>query len=205
MSPRSSQQFCLILEPESDVRPKVAVVDAESVGSQQARFIRLSNDRVVSLCADRRGLRLARSARSRTRSAARFETARYEQKPVLLLMSLQECPVRVNGLPAGPVNVLRSGDVVEVDRHSLHVALWSYPYVGPAASAQIGVPCGYCRVAIVAKMRVYVCPQCQQVLHFQDETVPRDVRLECAKLASVCPDCQSPIMFTGGLDHVPEV
>jgi hypothetical protein len=135
-----------------------------------------------------------------------FESVQVGIQHHLLMMVKRGHQVTINMLRAAPVNILNVGDIVEFAGRQLHVSLLNRPYIGPPTEAQIGRPCGYCQVPIEDQpdMRVYECPSCQLPMHFQDETVSADVRLECARLASACRHCQTAIVMREGFTYVPK-
>jgi hypothetical protein len=114
--------------------------------------------------------------------------------------------LKINGLPASPVELLAPGDQIQFGQQVLHVTLYQLPDIGPAGEELAGKECNYCRLALRAETMVYRC-RCGAVLHWEaGEADPsnRDT-LQCAQNVSGCPTCERPVYLQEGYDYVPSV
>ncbi|MGB6042631.1 MAG: hypothetical protein WBF93_05690 [Pirellulales bacterium] len=192
---KSTQQYCLFPENDSEVQLALeaspqgpeyfALPDLERLAVNEGQLMRTNNGAAAIL----------------------LETIRNKTGAKLLMATDTDLRVTVNGLQANRINILKTGDVVGIDEHVLHVSLLNRPYSGPPAEDQLGVPCGYCRLPIAddANMRIYVCPTCRQPTHDHGEDVPGEDRLECTKMSGRCGHCDAEIVHSEGLTHVPEL
>jgi hypothetical protein len=137
-------------------------------------------------------------------------------EPVLvrneLLLALtvagQEVGVRVGGIAAGPVRLLRPGESIDFapDGPVVHVALFARPYVGPALEEHVGRECPVCLTTIEPLTRVLVCARCQAVLHEGGESgVRAGETLECARMSPACPVCSRELIREEGYLDVSEI
>ena len=117
-------------------------------------------------------------------------------------------PMRVNGVLAGPVQLLRTADVIEFphDGPVAHVTLFTRPYCGAARAEHVGRECPVCLTPIGPGVPVSVCAHCQSVMHEWDESASKPGEsLECARMSPHCPVCSRPLVRKEGYVYVPEV
>lgn len=132
-----------------------------------------------------------------------FEIVRAGSRPLVLLRRPAGSSIRVNGLPAPALTLLRLRDEVRIgERAALHLTAWRSPRLGPAPEEQAGDKCPVCRSKL-GKSRAYQCP-CGHFLHLMGDEVPEADRLECARLASRCPACEEEIRLKAGYLYEPE-
>src|SRR6185295_8135798 len=116
--------------------------------------------------------RLATSPGARAGTVV-FEKVIVRDEPLLAMTVAENGPrIRVNGLAAGPVQVLRTGDALEFldEGPTLHVTLFARPYCGPAREEHEGRECPVCLARFGAGDQVLVCVHCQAVLHEGSES-----------------------------------
>lgn len=129
----------------------------------------------------------------------------------LLLLERGAVRLRINGVPACPVSVLRSGDIVDLGRRVvLHVSVLSRPYVGPPREAEVGRTCPVCLAPIApateeVECLVYACPACGVPCHLKARIASCGELLECVRASSSCPSCGGPILDRESHDAVPEL
>jgi hypothetical protein len=129
----------------------------------------------------------------------------------LLLLVCGSVRPRINGLPACPVSVLRSGDTVDLGHKVvLHVSVRSRPYIGPPRDGEVGRTCPVCLASIdpasdEAECVVYVCPACGVPCHLKARIASCGEILECVRASSSCPSCGGPIVDRESHDVVPEL
>lgn len=191
----ASQKFCLILDPETQLDIPVQVAE------NGLRFVELDEDRPFAYQA--RQLKHT----STDDGAVHFKTITVNGTLRKLFFERidSQLRVRVNGSRVARWTLLHSGDVLDLDDLTFHVSLLNQPYIGPPEPSHVGRKCGYCRVKIEDsdEMRIYACPKCGFPTHFQDDHVPPETRLECAKASSQCGHCQADIIASEGFTHVP--
>ena len=127
--------------------------------------------------------------------------------PCLLLLSLGERQIRLNGEVAPSVTLLVDRDEVQFDKHGeflVHVAVFNQVYIGPPPAREVGRDCRFCRTAFLPDSRVYVCHSCGKAIHLEADEKPEKERLLCATLCSVCPTCENPILTTSGYRSLPD-
>ena len=154
-----------------------------------------------------------RLTRRKPRSSAAtiiFEPVRVHNQLQLLMLHDQGgfdtagVRVRHNGQRALPVTLLSLRDELHIDGHDYFVSARRGDSIGRPEDRHVGTQCPFCRVVIQADTRVWSC-SCGAALHHEDERWPQEQRLECATLASVCPNCQGDIEFGQGLEWEPEL
>lgn len=135
--------------------------------------------------------------------------------PVLVLTAPPSHKVFVNGAEIGSTHALEVGDVVSCDGAEvrLHVSLRHRPHVGAPREEHIGRECAVCLTPVEADTaerpsRVLVCASCEAVMHDEarltDDAADGDV-LECARVVTSCPVCNSKLVRTEGFSYVPEL
>lgn len=136
--------------------------------------------------------------------ASVLEPIRHEYHPYLVMLPADG--IRVNGLPAPPVTILRPGDQIRTgDEWLLHVSLLTGPRIGPPSEEQIGEECPYCRLKIAADRTVAACPHCGTVYHCEgEERQQEEDRLECARLVSECYHCHKPMVLEERYEYIPD-
>ena len=158
----------------------------------------------------RREPRLTRRKPRSSAATITFEPLRVHNQLQLLMLHDQGgvgtagVRVRHNGQRALPVTLLSLRDELHIDGHDYFVSARRGDSVGRPEERHLGTQCPFCRVAIQADTRVWSC-SCGAALHHEDEGWPEEQRLECATLASVCPNCQGDIEFGQGLEWEPEL
>jgi len=131
------------------------------------------------------------------------EIVRDGSRPLVLLRRGAAESVRVNGLPAAELSVLRLRDEVRIGaRDALHLTVWCETRIGPAPEERQGDLCPVCRTPL-AQAPVYQCP-CGLFLHLMGDEVPERDRLECARTRSTCSQCEQEIRLVGGYLYEPE-
>lgn len=134
-----------------------------------------------------------------SQDAVLLEAVRHGCKSYLAAVVAPAVRVRVNGLPAPPICVLRVCDEIDVNSECLlRLALFVRPYLGAPEPEWVGSECPLCTTPIRGDSRVYACPNCVAVMHADGKEVPEAARLECHLLASACPCCQQPIVLEEG-------
>ena len=103
------------------------------------------------------------------------------------------------------MTLLRVKDELRVDGTAVFVSSRRGKSVFPAELRHVGVKCPLCTVAIVENTLLFGCGACGALLHCEDERWPEQERLECARLASTCPNCHQAIDFTCGMEWEPEL
>jgi len=142
-------------------------------------------------------------ARKAGPNASVLEPIRHEYHPYLVM--LPAGGIRLNGLPAPPVAILRPGDQIRTgDAWLLHVSLLTGPQIGPPSEEQVGEECPYCRLKIAAGRTVAACPHCGMVYHCEGEERPEQDRLECARLIAECYHCHKPMVLEERYEYIPE-
>jgi hypothetical protein len=141
----------------------------------------------------------------RAADAALLEPIATRPVPVLMMLRPTEALVLVNGSPPLLVAVIRPGDRLRLaGGHSLRVARYDPPAVGPTPADAVGTPCAVCLAPLAADTVVYVCPVCALAVHCEGpDRGPAGERLECALLGAVCVRCRTPVRPEGGWDHGP--
>ncbi len=135
----------------------------------------------------------------------RLAPVRIAQLQVLLLVPVDGKASRVNGSRVPEIALLKPGDQLSLDpRFQLHVALVRRPYQGTPPQELIGKQCPVCTVPFESQTTIFLCP-CGTGLHDEGDDRPAEVRLECAKLASLCPGCQQPMDRKESISTVPDV
>lgn len=148
--------------------------------------------------------RISRRRSNGNGCALGLEPVRLGNLEGLLFTSPPEGNLRINGIPAPRVGLLLVKDLLQLDGGPpLHVSLYLRPDLGPPRAELIGRPCARCRVNVVAKTQVYVCPACQTVMHAEGDEMDDDERLECFALGD-CPGCGEPVRVDEGLIWTPE-
>ena len=112
--------------------------------------------------------------------------------------------MRLNGQPLPPVAILRVRDRLRVGPRTFHVTAFRAGGAVAPAPAQLGVPCGVCRLPLTQETLVHAC-ECGVLLHLEGEPIPVEERLECALVGDACPSCESALMLEGGHVWLPEV
>lgn len=117
-------------------------------------------------------------------------------RPVLLAVP-GAAAMAVNGAPAAPLTIIRPGDYVwwSDSAESFLLGLRLRPFIGPLPDALTGRRCGVCKGVLAVGARVWVCPHCENALHLDDGA---DEPLECARMATECPACRSPVRLESG-------
>jgi hypothetical protein len=143
------------------------------------------------------------------RGAVVLEAVFLHNEPLLAMTVGKNGPaVRVNGLVAGPVRVLRIADVIEFPDGGpvLHVTLLERPYCGGALPDHVGRECPICLAPIGPNDRVLVCAHCQTVMHeLAESSAKPGESLECARMSSNCPVCSRTLSREEGYAYVPEI
>lgn len=148
--------------------------------------------------------RLVSDARGADSNAAVLEPIRHEYQPYLVM--LPAGGVRVNGLPAPPVAILRPGDRIRTgDEWLLHVSVLTGPRIGPPPEDEIGAECPYCRLKIAPDRTVAACPHCGTVYHCEGDERPQQDRLECARLIAECYHCHKPMVLEERYESIPDL
>jgi len=127
-----------------------------------------------------------------------------QHNPRLLITSLGNHRVRINGRVAPQFAVARERDVIQAGNGvPLHVTIHSTPPIGPVPPGQIGKECPVCRVAFTAGCRCYTCV-CGATMHCEDDKT--EDGLQCAQLRSTagCPACKRPLIMIEGYSYLPE-
>lgn len=127
-----------------------------------------------------------------------------QHNPRLLITSLGNHRVRINGRVAPRFAVARERDVIQAGNGvPLHVTIHSTPPIGPVPPGQIGKECPVCRVAFTADCRCYTCV-CGATMHCEDDKT--EDGLQCAQLRSSagCPACKRPLIMVEGYSYLPE-
>ena len=137
------------------------------------------------------------------RRALRFEAALVEGSPALIMITPPELRARVNAMPAARVGVLRVGDQVQVEGATLHVTLHRVGEPRAPSAEELGARCDICLVDVVEDTLI-IRHECGALLHAEDESVPIESRLECARLGS-CQKCGEPVSLESGLAYLPEI
>lgn len=134
-----------------------------------------------------------------------LEPLRQQDGRSRLIMRQDGAQARINGLPAPCIAVLRRGDQLQIDdEHLLHVALYVRPYFGEPTAEHVGQKCPFCKSAIQAGQRIYLCPHCGTAMHCQEDEVAERDRLRCAMLATECRHCAAAVVMKEGFSDVPE-
>jgi len=121
------------------------------------------------------------------------------QPPRLLFLAEGHDAVRVNGVPAPRVTLLREGDHVQWNEEvAFQVAIFRRPRIGAPEAGQIGKPCPVCTLPVAESTRVYVCAHCGTAMHCEEI----EGGFECARLRSEC-TCGRPINFHAGYAQLP--
>jgi hypothetical protein len=152
--------------------------------------------------------RLSTSAGARA-GAVVVEPLLVHNEPLLAMTIAQDGPaIRVNGLAAGPVRMLRIADVIEFpdEGPALHVTLFQRPFCGPAQPEHVGRECPICLRTVATGDWVLVCVHCRSVVHERAESGAKsDDSLECARMSPHCPVCSRLLVRKEGYVHVPEI
>jgi hypothetical protein len=119
--------------------------------------------------------------------------------PRLLAVAPEGSAVRINGLPAARLSLLRAGDRLQW-RHDriVHVALFNHEPTQHAGAHRAGKPCGICRATFAADALCYACV-CGAAYHF-DPAGP----LNCAAMLTECSVCGRGIQSGSGYESLPE-
>ena len=126
-----------------------------------------------------------------------------KRRPQLALFAREGAePVRVNGLPAPSVALLEPGDQVQLGRDVvLHVSLFRRPFVGVAGAKHQDKTCPVCRARVAAEDVIYVCANCETVMHLESKPPDGQDPLECALISASCPFCGWDVVMTEGFTH----
>ena len=155
--------------------------------------------------------RLARPGRHKADPGAdtiTLEPVEMQRRPFLLMLHSAagvHHGVHHNGQAAWPVTLLRVGDEVRVGGVAFFVSSQKGQSVFPPQAEHVGVACPICTVEFDKDTLLYACGSCGTLLHCEDSRWPEQKRLECARVASVCPKCQQAIDFEEGLEWEPEL
>ena len=156
----------------------------------------------------RRNPRLAPAHKARPAvGSITLEPVELQRCPYLLMLHpVDHSAPRVhhNGQRAWPVTLLRVGDEVHVGGQALFVSSQRSQAIFPPEQSHLGVKCPLCTLEIGKQTLVFACG-CGVLMHCEDDRWPAQQRLECARLASVCPNCQQTIDFEEGLQWEPEL
>jgi len=136
-----------------------------------------------------------------------LEPVELQRRPYLLMLhgSDHDQQVRHNGQVAWPVTLLRVKDEVRTAAGTFFVSSQRGESVFPPQEHHLGAKCPLCTLAITQETLLFACGSCGALLHCEDDRWPEDERLECARLASSCPNCQQAIDFGTGLEWEPEL
>ncbi len=119
-----------------------------------------------------------------------FEPILVRRRPSLLVMTPNNVGMRINGLPAPRMALLRVGDELALDATTfLRIGEYRRMSFDKPPGDVVGQRCGGCRTPVAADALVYSC-DCGELLHFEQPPKPEDERLECALVASQCPSCR---------------
>ncbi len=189
----SARSFQLVIESAPTASPPAA-----------AEMPFLAVPTRVSFLVQRKGVP-ALSTRRPARPTVAFEPVVVGSRPRLLALQAGPGRVRLNGLKMPPVALLQVRDQLQVDvTGTLHVTELRSGGAVPPSPAQVGTPCGVCRLPVTAQSRVYVC-QCGVLLHLEGAPIPAEDRLECALVGDTCPSCTTEIVSEGGHVWLPEL
>ena len=161
----------------------------------------------------RRSPRLAQPVAQPAAGSITLEPVELQRCPYLLMLhSVDQADqadhtaprVHHNGQRAWPVTLLRVGDEVRVGGQALFVSSQRSQAIFPPEQRHLGVKCPLCTLEIGKQTLLFACG-CGVLMHCEDDRWPAQQRLECARLASVCPNCQQTIDFEEGLQWEPEL
>ncbi len=134
------------------------------------------------------------------------EPVELQRRRYLLMLQGGDAPeqssVRHNGQPAWPVTLLRVKDEVRTAAGSFFVSSQRSQSVFSPEQRHLGVQCPLCTLRVEKDTLLFACG-CGALLHCEDERWPEAERLECAKLAPACPNCQQAIDFQIGIEWEP--
>ena len=110
--------------------------------------------------------------------------------------------IRINGHPAPPIAVLRSGDEIDIgDDWRLHLTLYRSQPVVLTGPDLIGRECPVCLSRLEANQPTFVCG-CGTAMHIVEHN--RVGELDCANAAGECPNCRHKIDLRAGYESLPE-
>lgn len=148
-----------------------------------------------------------RSSRRRSKAAGAqvvMEPLSIDGRPRLLAIAPPALRLRINGLPAPGIAVLRLGDELHVGGGpSLYVTEYRRPRIEVPSGELLERSCEVCRLPLTAETRVYLCSSCGSPLHLEGPERPPDVRLQCARMGD-CPGCGTPVSTASGYAWRPE-
>jgi hypothetical protein len=133
------------------------------------------------------------------------QTLRHGGAPRLLLVSAPGSGLRVNGLPAPPVALLKERDEIDFAEapYRAHVTAYTGTCVGTPSEEDVGATCPICTKRIRADRKTYRCAVCGLVLHCEDDTPDDPDALPCAPLCDECPRCRTPVRTEAGYTYIP--
>lgn len=148
---------------------------------------------------------LALSAASKAGGAGvRLEPIEVEGVETLLVAAPRRLRVRVNGLPAPAIALLRVGDQLRIGTWPvLHVSAYRRARIEPASGELLGRNCGLCRTALTEGTTVVV-HECGVSFHLDAPTGGGGEPLSCATIAGDCPSCGKPVRTEDGWAWHPE-
>jgi hypothetical protein len=110
--------------------------------------------------------------------------------PSLVLLSIGDTRVRVNGDRAPVVAVLRERDCVQIGDEVFHVALRVSPSIIPVGGSPLeGQECPICSTRFKPMQLAYVCPFCDTPMHAGGEG-----GLDCMNHTSDCRGCRRDVI-----------
>ena len=133
-----------------------------------------------------------------------LEPVELQRRPYLLMLQGGDQALRHNGQPAWPVTLLRVKDEVRTAAGSFFVSSKRGQSVFSPEKRHLGVQCPLCTLRVEKDTLLFACG-CGALLHCEDERWPEAERLECARLAPACPNCQQAIDFQTGIEWEPEL
>lgn len=147
-----------------------------------------------------------RSPRRRSKAAGTqvvLEPLSVDGQGRLLAIAAPELGLRINGLPAPSVALLRLGDELHVGGGPpLYVTEYRSPRIEVPSGELLDRSCAVCRLSLTAETRVYICSGCGCPMHLEGPEVPVDERLTCCLLGD-CP-CGAPVSTESGYAWRPE-
>jgi hypothetical protein len=122
-----------------------------------------------------------------------------------LMVASRGNALRIGGQPAPLVAIAQPGDVIQLDSdraYELHVTVYDTPHLGSAGAGLAGKECAVCRTPIASpETTIYRCRCGSAAMHCEPDGPDA---LQCARLASTCPDCGQPIVLSEGYGFIPE-
>jgi hypothetical protein len=200
-----SQQIHLILEEHSPVEHGDRASAGARLGTGQAPALVVPANPAWLVSSPNESPHLATAKPGGTATSLLIEPVTQGQQLRLLVVCPPDRRVRVNGIVAPWLVVLKEMDCIDLDADvTCHVSIFHQPSVGPASATLLGKECPVCRVPFTADSRAYTCA-CGAAMHHQDAGAVDS--LQCAQLlsSSGCPVCRRPVVLEPGYRYALEV